>query len=178
MRPVLLLGRAFRATTVTPFSAHLPQLVTPGTSLGRINAASSSRSHRFSSRASLHANTAAANAIMNGPNATARSKRKEPPHSHAIDGRQTKHLRANGDASTGDNTPETRDDDYDAAYEDYEDTRLQPLLPGPDTAEWQATIESVVRNVVSIRFCQTCSFDTDPALTSEATGFVVDAERG
>lgn len=35
-----------------------------------------------------------------------------------------------------------------------------------------------MRNVVSIRFCQTCSFDTDPALNSEATGFVVDAERG
>ncbi len=47
-----------------------------------------------------------------------------------------------------------------------------------DTAEWQACIENVVRNVVSIRFCQTCSFDTDPALTSEATGFVVDAEKG
>uniref|UniRef100_A0A8H7NNF4 Pro-apoptotic serine protease NMA111 n=1 Tax=Bionectria ochroleuca TaxID=29856 RepID=A0A8H7NNF4_BIOOC len=44
--------------------------------------------------------------------------------------------------------------------------------------EWQDTIQKVVRNVVAIRFCQTCSFDTDPALTSEATGFVVDAERG
>lgn len=48
----------------------------------------------------------------------------------------------------------------------------------PDTAEWQATIEKVVRNVVSIHFCQTCSFDTDSAISSEATGFVVDAERG
>lgn len=48
----------------------------------------------------------------------------------------------------------------------------------PDTAEWQATIERVVRNVVSIHFSATCSFDTDPALSSEATGFVVDAERG
>ncbi|MCJ1310647.1 hypothetical protein MMC25_004313 [Agyrium rufum] len=47
-----------------------------------------------------------------------------------------------------------------------------------DTAEWQATIEKVVRNVVSIHFCQTCPFDTDPAITSEATGFVVDAEKG
>ncbi|KAF2239461.1 Pro-apoptotic serine protease NMA111 [Viridothelium virens] len=47
-----------------------------------------------------------------------------------------------------------------------------------DTAEWQATIEKVVKSVVSIHFCQTCSFDTDPALSSEATGFVVDAERG
>ena len=47
-----------------------------------------------------------------------------------------------------------------------------------DTAEWQATIEEVVRNVVSIHFCQTCSFDTSPAISSEATGFVVDAEKG
>lgn len=44
--------------------------------------------------------------------------------------------------------------------------------------EWQDTIQKVVRNVVAIRFCQTCAFDTDPALTSEATGFVVDSERG
>jgi len=115
---------------------------------------------------------------MNGPNAAARSKRKDPPH-HAIDGRHPKHLRANGDVSSGgENTPENHDD-FEAGYEEYEDPRLQALLPvGPDTAEWQATIENVVRNVVSIRFCQTCSFDTDPALTSEATGFVVDAERG
>ncbi|KAF8458516.1 trypsin-like cysteine/serine peptidase domain-containing protein [Kalaharituber pfeilii] len=59
---------------------------------------------------------------------------------------------------------------------------LQPRLPAgvvaTDTAEWQRTIENVVRNVVSIRFCQTCSFDTDEAITSEATGFVVDAELG
>lgn len=47
-----------------------------------------------------------------------------------------------------------------------------------DTAEWQKTIEHVVRNVVSIHFCQTCSFDTDGAVSSEATGFVVDAEKG
>lgn len=47
-----------------------------------------------------------------------------------------------------------------------------------DTAEWQATIEDVVKSVVSIQFCQTHSFDTDSAISSEATGFVVDAERG
>jgi S1-C subfamily serine protease len=47
-----------------------------------------------------------------------------------------------------------------------------------DTVEWQKTIEGVVRSVVSIHFCQTCSFDTDPAVASEATGFVVDAQRG
>lgn len=55
---------------------------------------------------------------------------------------------------------------------------LPPTAATHDSAEWQRTIESVVRNVVSIRFCQTCSFDTDSAITSEATGFVVDAEKG
>ncbi|KAK3391121.1 trypsin-like cysteine/serine peptidase domain-containing protein [Podospora didyma] len=117
---------------------------------------------------------------MNGPtSAAARSKRKEPPH--GLDGRHPKHHRTNGtDAgSSGGNSP-GREDDFEGEFEEeFDDTRLQTLLPsGPDTAEWQATIENVVRNVVSIRFCQTCSFDTDPALTSEATGFVVDAERG
>lgn len=60
-----------------------------------------------------------------------------------------------------------------------DESRLPALAPNlADSVEWQATIENVVRNVVSIHFCQTCSFDTDPAVSSEATGFVVDAERG
>lgn len=67
-------------------------------------------------------------------------------------------------------------------YEDessLEAVEVPMVLPGlADTAEWQEALEKVVKNVVSIRFCQTCSFDTDPALTSEATGFVVDAEKG
>jgi S1-C subfamily serine protease len=53
-----------------------------------------------------------------------------------------------------------------------------PITATADTAEWQDTIERVVRNVVSIHFCQTCSFDTSAALSSEATGFVVDKEKG
>lgn len=62
---------------------------------------------------------------------------------------------------------------------DEEEARLMPLVAAAaDTAEWQATIEKVVRNVVSIHFCQTCSFDTDAAISSEATGFVVDAVKG
>lgn len=62
---------------------------------------------------------------------------------------------------------------------DLEEARMLPLPSvAPDTVEWQATIEAVIKNVVSIRFCQTCPFDTDPAFSSEATGFVVDAERG
>ncbi|CAG8292399.1 unnamed protein product [Penicillium nalgiovense] len=47
-----------------------------------------------------------------------------------------------------------------------------------DSPEWQATIEKVVKCAVSIHFCQTCSFDTELSMSSQATGFVVDAERG
>jgi len=116
---------------------------------------------------------------MNGASPTSRaSKRKEPPH--LVDGRHPKHHRPNGDLSPADMTPD-QPDEFEAEYEEdeYDGPALSALVPTvADTAEWQATIQSVVRNVVSIRFCQTCSFDTDPALTSEATGFVVDAERG
>ena len=67
-------------------------------------------------------------------------------------------------------------------YEDMDSEEEEVVLPLPaaaaDTAEWQATIQQVVESVVSIHFCQTCSFDTDSALMSQATGFVVDAERG
>jgi hypothetical protein len=82
----------------------------------------------------------------------------------------------NGKDSVGQNTPEVG-----LMYEDEEPMEIEEVRISPgmaDTAEWQACVENVVRNVVSIRFCQTCSFDTDSALTSEATGFVVDAERG
>ena len=58
------------------------------------------------------------------------------------------------------------------------DGTVEPTTATADTAEWQATIEAVVKNVVSIHFCQTCSFDTSSALASEATGFVVDAAKG
>lgn len=111
---------------------------------------------------------------MNGTNGSARAKRKQPPGS--ADERPQKQQRAlNGTGSAGDNTPEVA-----PTYEDEDsEMEIERVLPGlADTAEWQACIEKVVRNAVSIRFCQTCSFDTDSALTSEATGFVVDAERG
>ena len=67
-----------------------------------------------------------------------------------------------------------------ACYEDdgMPDGTVPPVNATADTAEWQATIEAVVKNVVSIHFCQTCSFDTSSALASEATGFVVDAAKG
>lgn len=74
----------------------------------------------------------------------------------------------------------------DVEFVDYDDeAELDLHAPGAmyigtpvSLGEWQDTIQKVVRNVVAIRFCQTCSFDTDSALTSEATGFVVDSEKG
>lgn len=120
--------------------------------------------------------------IMNGANATSpRAKRKPSLHDAIESGRPSKHhrLSLNGKQSAGDNTPDVEAADLEMRDDYIEEVALQPFpAVGPDTAEWQQTIENVVRNVVSIRFCQTCSFDTDPALNSEATGFVVDAERG
>ncbi|KXJ92184.1 Pro-apoptotic serine protease NMA111 [Microdochium bolleyi] len=113
---------------------------------------------------------------MNGIASATRSKRKHG--ASPGDSRPHKHLRpTNGKNSPGENTPDVSLE-YDGVDEVDEVPHNQfGLLPG-DTAEWQATVERVVRNVVSIRFCQTCSFDTDAACASEATGFVVDAERG
>jgi S1-C subfamily serine protease len=71
------------------------------------------------------------------------------------------------------------DGELDDSLEDLaEDLPAHMVGAAHDTAEWQKTIEKVVRNVVSIHFCQTHSFDTDSAVSSEATGFVVDAEKG
>lgn len=79
---------------------------------------------------------------------------------------------------TEESTP-SDEEDYDLGMDMSDDGRLPTIAPVlADSVEWQATIEKVVRNVVSIHFCQTCSFDTDSAVSSEATGFVVDAEKG
>ena len=59
-----------------------------------------------------------------------------------------------------------------------DDDRLPVGSTPGDSPEWQATLERVVKSVVSIHFCQTCSFDTDLSTCSQATGFIVDAERG
>lgn len=103
-------------------------------------------------------------------NGEATHKRKKSPVN--IHDRPPKMLKPeiNGDQASDSEIPF----DIDAV----QDGPLVPTAAPADTAEWQATIEQVVKNVVSIHFCQTCSFDTDPAISSEATGFVVDAERG
>lgn len=67
---------------------------------------------------------------------------------------------------------------YNADNEDDSSRLLAIGSTQADSPEWQATIENVVKSVVSIHFCQTCSFDTELSMSSQATGFVVDAERG
>ncbi|KAF2173767.1 hypothetical protein M409DRAFT_16040 [Zasmidium cellare ATCC 36951] len=115
---------------------------------------------------------------------SAAAKRKQPPTSNSSE-RPSKQVRRpspppmeNGKA-VGNGVPASAADTpngYASPHTD--DTSLIQAAAGADTAEWQATIEKVVRNVVSIHFCQTHSFDTDSAVSSEATGFVVDSERG
>ena len=110
----------------------------------------------------------------------ARSKRKQPDGQPSE--RPTKHLKRDVEEEdiveedfamngTANGTDAVAFDEDDAAM-------LSRVTTGIDSVEWQATIEKVVKNVVSIHFCQTCSFDTDAAVSSEATGFVVDAEKG
>lgn len=43
---------------------------------------------------------------------------------------------------------------------------------------WGQTITNVIKSVVSVHFSNITNFDTETCLTSEATGFVVDASRG
>lgn len=110
------------------------------------------------------------------PNGDVPTKRKTSPVNIHTD-RPAKLSKTETLART-ENLEMSHDEDFDMETET-DDSRLPALAPTlGDSVEWQATIENVVRNVVSIHFCQTCSFDTDPAASSEATGFVVDAERG
>lgn len=107
------------------------------------------------------------------------AKRKEhPEHIHDRPLKQFRgveaSLAANGVDTSADNTPPN------GFIADAADGPVTGVVNAAtaDSAEWQATIETVVSKVVSIHFCQTSAFDTDPALSSEATGFVVDEENG
>ncbi|KAI8849018.1 trypsin-like cysteine/serine peptidase domain-containing protein [Chytridium lagenaria] len=66
-----------------------------------------------------------------------------------------------------------------------EDDDMMVIVPTTTVASssnsvtaWQRTIQKAIPAIVSIRFSQVSSFDTEGAETSEATGFVVDARRG
>ena len=110
------------------------------------------------------------------PKAGIRSKRKNGPA--ATSDRPAKQLKP-GVSTISDDDGDLENGTLYGINSDDEQTHLLPLPAATaDTAEWQATIEKVVRRVVSVHFSQANSFDTDPAISSEATGFVVDSERG
>ena len=51
-------------------------------------------------------------------------------------------------------------------------------VPDTETQNWSATLERIAGSVVAIKIDQTRAFDTEWNTSSQATGFVVDAERG
>ncbi|KAL8999399.1 MAG: hypothetical protein Q9169_001713 [Polycauliona sp. 2 TL-2023] len=109
-------------------------------------------------------------------NGDARGKRKNSPIK-VLD-RPSKLYKQDPYPDEAENGHSPQDDSYSMETDGEDRLSALPMAATADSAEWQATIEKVVRNVVSIHFCQTCSFDTDSAISSEATGFVVDAQRG
>lgn len=113
---------------------------------------------------------------MNGTAASARAKRKAPS---SPDQAPPSKRPVNGKLSADDNTPDIVEyDDHSDLTDDLHSHAAMYIGTPGSLGEWQDTIQKVVRNVVAIRFCQTCSFDTDPAVSSEATGYVVDSQRG
>jgi hypothetical protein len=44
--------------------------------------------------------------------------------------------------------------------------------------DWEGALEKAVSNTVAIYFYKPLGFDTDAAVASQATGFVVDSEKG
>jgi hypothetical protein len=47
-----------------------------------------------------------------------------------------------------------------------------------ESQDWKETLERVVKTVVALRFALPSCFDGEEAMNSQATGFIVDAERG
>ena len=75
-------------------------------------------------------------------------------------------------------TQDTLPEVVDSAEDDDDAVTVGKMNLAVEDKAWQATIENTVDNVVSIHFCHTAAFDSDEAFASQATGFVVDAERG
>jgi pro-apoptotic serine protease NMA111 len=109
-------------------------------------------------------------------NGEARPKRRASPVS-AVERPKKQLKQENGVATPGDATPQNGSV-YDVSATTEPAQHPTSVAAAGDSPEWQATIERVIKSVVSIHFCQTCSFDTDLSTSSQATGFVVDAERG
>ena len=110
-------------------------------------------------------------------NGESRPKRRQSPVS-ALERPKKQLKQENGVPTPGDATPQNGSV-YDVRGDEKDVLPLSAAIaPAGDSPEWQATIEKVIKSVVSIHFCQTCSFDTDLSTSSQATGFVVDAEQG
>jgi pro-apoptotic serine protease NMA111 len=109
-------------------------------------------------------------------NGDSRPKRRNSPIS-AIERPEKRLKQENRIGTPGDATPQNGSV-YDISSHKEELPIVPNIAPAGDSPEWQATIEKVIKSVVSIHFCQTCSFDTDLSTSSQATGFVVDSERG
>ncbi|RLV85210.1 Pro-apoptotic serine protease [Meyerozyma sp. JA9] len=76
---------------------------------------------------------------------------------------------------------ETANGEYNQDIDDYSSEDGMSPPPEnyfPQTTSWQKTITKVVKSVVSIQFSHVSNFDTESSAVSEATGFVVDSERG
>lgn len=112
-------------------------------------------------------------------NGDSRPKRKQPPA--ATSDRPLKQRKAEQEIDHEDSADLSPRLEARNGYDHSDDEEIGSVgrsLAVAETKEWQETIERVVKSAVSIHFSQTCSFDTDQAMSSEATGFVVDAERG
>ena len=109
-------------------------------------------------------------------NGESRPKRRTSPVS-AIERPKKQLKQENGVPTPGDATPQNGSV-YDVSNQKDAVSLIPSVAPAGDSPEWQATIEKVIKSVVSIHFCQTCSFDTDLSTSSQATGFVVDSEKG
>jgi hypothetical protein len=109
-------------------------------------------------------------------NGEARPKRRSSPIS-ALERPKKQLKQENGVPTPGDATPQNGSV-YDVEAKSTSVPIINTVSAAGDSPEWQATIEKVIKSVVSIHFCQTCSFDTDLSTSSQATGFVVDAENG
>lgn len=94
--------------------------------------------------------------------------------------------KANGVATSPVHTPKKAhiqpESESDEEYSDASGMSLGSLAASSmafgGSGQWQNTITSVIKSVVSIQFANITNFDTEVCLTSEATGFVVDASRG
>ncbi|KAJ1902161.1 hypothetical protein LPJ66_000250 [Kickxella alabastrina] len=56
--------------------------------------------------------------------------------------------------------------------------RAEARVSQPLASQWQVVSEKATKAVVTVRFCQAVPFDTMDAVSTEASGFVVDKARG